>query len=451
MSVTISFLGAARTVTGSHFLVEAGNKKILIDCGMSQGSRYSDGINHKAFAFEPKSLDAVIITHAHVDHTGRLPKLVKDGFEGPIYSTPPTKDFAGILLEDTAKIIQEEARDRGEEAIFDKNDVSKTINFFKTFPYKEKVQISGDISFRLIDAGHVLGSSVIELEVEGKTIVFSGDLGNPPNPLLRSTQIPEKADYVVMESTYGNRLHEPSGERDKKLQNIIEQIIKNKSVLMMPVFSFEREQEILFEINKFIENKKIPQLPVFIDSPLAIAATRIYEKYPEYYNREAKKLIAQGDQLFKFPGLTSTKTVEQSKAINHVPPPKIIIAGSGMMTGGRIIHHAIRYLSDPNSILLFVGYQAAGSLGRRIFDGARSVRIKGQVINVNCKVKGLGAYSSHADQNDLITWLDSIKQKPKSVFVVHGEEAAALALRQRIRDDLDLDAQAPFLGDKIEL
>ncbi len=451
MSIKLSFLGAARTVTGSNFLVEASGKQILIDCGMSQGSRYAEEINHKSFEFKPRDIDAVILTHAHIDHSGRLPKLVKDGFGGEIYSTPPTKDFAEILLTDTAGIIKQEAEEGGAEAIFDPLDVVQTILQFKTAPYGEEVKLGPDLSFRFIDAGHVLGSAIIELKAEGKTIIFSGDLGNPPTPLLTPTQTPKQADYVIIESTYGNRLHEPHEKRNEKLQMIIERTIENKSVLMMPIFAFEKEQEILFEINKFVEQKQIPKIPVFIDSPLAIAATKIYEKYPDYYNTEAKKLIAQGDQLFNFPGLQMTPTVEKSKMINRVPNPKIIIAGSGMMTGGRILHHAIRYLSDPNSTILFVGYQAAGSLGRRIFDRARMVKIMGETIPVNCLVKGLGAYSSHADQDGLIRWLDGIEKKPKRVFIVHGEEAAALALSQRITEDLKMDVSVPYLGERIEL
>ncbi|OHA50620.1 MAG: hypothetical protein A3A97_04170 [Candidatus Terrybacteria bacterium RIFCSPLOWO2_01_FULL_40_23] len=451
MSVKIAFLGAARTVTGSQFLVEAAGKQILIDCGMSQGSRYSEEVNHKPFDFKPKDIDAVILTHAHIDHSGRLPKLVKDGFGGFIYSTPPTKDFAEILLTDTAQIIGQEDENGGAEAIFTLHDVVRTISQFKTAPYGEEVKLAPNLSFRLIDAGHVLGSAIIELKAEGKTIIFSGDLGNPPTPLLTPTQIPEQADYVIVESTYGNRLHEPHEERSKKLQNIIERTINQKGVLLMPIFAFEKEQEILFEINKFAEQKQIPRVPVFIDSPLAIAATKIYEKYPDYYNVEAKKLVAEGDQLFNFPGLQMTPTVEKSKMINRVLNPKIIIAGSGMMTGGRILHHAIRYLSDPNSTILFVGYQAAGSLGRRIFDRAKAVRIMNDMVNVRCLVKGLGAYSSHADQDGLVMWLDNIKKKPKRVFVVHGEEAAALALSQRIIEDLKLSVSVPYVGERIEL
>ena len=256
---------------------------------------------------------------------------------------------------------------------------------------------------------------------------------------------------MIIESTYGNKIHEVRDERNKKLETIIEKVIANKGVLMMPVFAFEKEQEILFEIDKFVEQKQITPIPVFIDSPLAIHATKIYERYPDYYNVEAKKLIASGDKLFSFPGMVMTPTVAESKQINGVPPPKIIIAGSGMMIGGRILHHAVRYLSDSNSVLLFMGYQAAGSLGRRLFDGARSVRILGQSVRVNALVKGLGAYSSHADQEGLVAWLDKIKNPPKNIFVTHGEEAASLALVSHIKEFLNLDAQAPFMDDKHEL
>jgi len=451
MSVTLSFLGAARKVTGSQYLIETEGQKILVDCGMSQDCRFYEGANIKPFVFEPSELDAVLITHAHMDHTGKLPKLVKEGYRGSIYSTPPTKDFAEILLRDAAELMLQESQDIGGKPLYFDADVTETIRQFKTVNYREETKLAPDISFRLLDAGHVLGSSIIELKIEGKTIVFSGDLGNPPTPLLKPTEAVEQADYVIIESTYGNKIHEVRDERNKKLETIIEKVIANKGVLMMPVFAFEKEQEILFEIDKFVEQKQITPIPVFIDSPLAIHATKIYERYPDYYNVEAKKLIASGDKLFSFPGMVMTPTVAESKQINGVPPPKIIIAGSGMMIGGRILHHAVRYLSDSNSVLLFMGYQAAGSLGRRLFDGARSVRILGQSVRVNALVKGLGAYSSHADQEGLVAWLDKIKNPPKNIFVTHGEEAASLALVSHIKEFLNLDAQAPFMDDKHEL
>ena len=451
MPPILSFLGAARTVTGSQFLIEGAGKRVLVDCGMAQGSRIAEGINQKPFSFDPTSLDAVIITHAHIDHTGKLPKLVKEGFRGPIFCTPPTKEFAEILLRDSASLIWDEAQNRGETPLFTNKDVEEASGLFETVPYHERREVASDFSFTLYDAGHVLGSAVVVVEVEGKTIAFSGDLGNPPTPLLRPTEILEGVDYVVIESTYGGRLHEPHEERSKKLEMIIDRVIEQKGTLLMPIFAFEKAQEILFEINKFVEQKKIPHIPVFIDSPLAIDATGIYEKYPEYYNSETRKLMLNGDDPFGFPGLVVCRTPKESKKINDASAPKIIIAGSGMMTGGRVLHHAIRYLPEQNSILLFVGYQAAGSLGRRIFDGARSVRIMDKNVPVNCLVKGLGAYSSHADQDGLAMWIDNMKKRPVRIFVTHGEEASALALRQRLRDDLGLDVEAPFVGDRAAL
>ncbi|OGZ58342.1 MAG: hypothetical protein A2827_03865 [Candidatus Spechtbacteria bacterium RIFCSPHIGHO2_01_FULL_43_30] len=451
--VTLTFCGGARSVTGANYLVETANSKILVDCGLAQGSRYAEVQNYKNFSYDPKTIDAVVITHAHIDHTGRLPKLVRDGFRGKIFMTRPTQDLASIMLEDAQGLIGEEARRDRHEPLYLKEDKENTIKLMEGVDYGDEIEVNKDIKFRLRDAGHILGSAIVEMWVEGKKIVFSGDLGNPPVPLLKPTEYIDDAEYVVVESTYGDRLHEAVDERRNMLEDAIEDTVARGGVLMIPAFALERTQELLYELNSLVENHRIPEVPIFIDSPLAIDATEIYKKYPEYYNKNAVYLIESGDQLFKFPRLKLCYTTEESKAINDVPAPKIIIAGSGMSSGGRILHHERRYLSDPNSLFLIIGYQSAGSLGRAVFDKAREVKIMGESVRVNCEIRAIGGYSAHADQAKLYHWVSHIKDggKLKKVFAVQGEDAASLAFVRLLRDNLGVDADAPLLGDKVEL
>ncbi len=449
--MTLTFHGGARTVTGANYLLEAGKIKILIDCGLFQGVHFSEEKNHEPFPFDPKEIDAVILTHAHIDHSGRLPKLFREGFRGKIYSTSPTKDLAKLMLDDSAGIMRHEAKDMNSKPLFDENDVTRTMDSFYGIDYGETIDVGGGISALLRDAGHILGSAMVEVVYNGKKIVFSGDMGNPPTPLLKPTEFIHEADWVVIESTYGDRIHEDRLKRKQIFEDVIEESMRKGGVLMIPSFALERTQELLYELNELVENNRVPRVPVFIDSPLAIRATDVYKRYQNYFNKEATDLIASGDKLFQFPGLKFTRTVEESKAINEVRAPKIIIAGSGMSNGGRILHHERRYLSDPKSTILFIGYQAAGTLGRRIFDGAAKVNIYREQIPVRCQVKAIGGYSAHADQETLIRWLKHVKKPIQKVFAVQGEEEPAFALVQMIRDKLGIEAEAPELGDKFEL
>src|SRR3989344_5511037 len=425
----------------------------MVDCGLAQGTRYAEEQNYRPFSYDPAAIDAVLITHAHIDHTGMLPKLVKDGFSGKIFMTRPKRDFAEIMLRDAQGLLQGEADRDKHDVLYSLDDLAKTIGLMEGVDYGEEIEILQDIKVRFRDAGHVLGSAIIEVWAEGKKIVFSGDLGNPPTPLLRATEYIEDGDYVVVESTYGDRLHEHMDERKNLLEDAIEDTVGRGGVVMIPSFALEKTQELLYELNSLVENHRIPEVPVFIDSPLAIDATQIYKKYPEYYNKNAVYLIESGDQLFKFPRLKLCYTTEESKAINDVPAPKIIIAGSGMSSGGRILHHERRYLSDPNSLFLIIGYQSAGSLGRAVFDKAREVKIMGESVRVNCEIRAIGGYSAHADQAKLYHWVSHIKDggKLKKVFAVQGEDAASLAFVRLLRDNLGVDADAPLLGDKVEL
>ena len=446
----LTFHGGAQEVTGACYLLETDSTRILVDCGLFQCPGYCARRNEEKFPFDVASLDAVIITHGHMDHIGRVPKLVRNGFRGTVYSTSPTKDFAAIMLKDSLGILEKEARDEHRTPIYSDEDIQKTIQLWKGKPYYEAFDI-GTIRITLRNAGHILGSAIVEAVADGKKIVFTGDLGNSPAPLLDPPDKISDAQYLVIESAYGDRVHEDASERKSKLERVIEDTIGRGGTLMIPAFSLERTQELLYELNELVENNRIPRVPVFIDSPLAIKATEIYRGYSKHFNKEAENLIASGDDLFKFPGLQFTDQTEESKAINNVTGPKVIIAGAGMMQGGRILHHAKRYLPDPKSTLLLVSFQAAGSIGRRIFDGAKEVTIHGERIPVRAGVKAIGGYSAHADSDGLFDFVSQTAGTLKRVFIVQGEPKAALYLAQRIRDNLGIDAIAPKLGESFEL
>ena len=447
----LHFYGGARWVTGVNYLLETKQSKILIDCGLFQGGGAARKMNRKRFAYQPKEIEAVLITHAHIDHIGRLPRLVKEGFRGKIMATRPTKDFAEVMLFDAEEIQQEIAKTMGRQSAYNRSDVEKTLELFQAIDYQEKIELNKEISFCFREAGHILGSAIIEVWAEDKKIVFSGDLGNPPVPLLRPTEFIQEADYLVIESTYGDRIHEDKQQRKDLLEDVIEDTVARGGTLLIPSFALERTQEILYELNELVENHRIPRIPIFLDSPLAIKLTEIYQDYPDYFNQEAGYLIKSGDDIFKFPGLKMTLTAEESKKIKNISSPKIILAGSGMSTGGRILHHEKRYLADPKNTLLIICYQVPGTLGRKILDGARTVRIYGQEVPNKIQVRAIGGYSAHADQAMLCNWVRPMKDALKRVFVVQGEEKPALALTQQIKDHLGLSAEAPEMGQVVSL
>ena len=460
-NMKLTFHGGAKAVTGANYLLESdpsassGQAKILIDCGLRQGLRYCEPVNFKPFPYEPSTILAVFITHAHIDHIGRLPLLYRKGFRGKVYSTPPTKDFAQELLLDSEKILANEARDCGEEPMYGVEEVEGLMSLWETVSYHKTVEVNG-WEAELYNAGHILGSSLILITEtkSGKKIIFSGDLGNPTTPFITKTDKTPAADYAVMESTYGGRIHEVERARKDELENIIEETIKAGGILMIPAFALERTQELLFELNELVENGRIPRVPIFIDSPLAIRLTVIYKKYlndPAYFNGEAMGLLKRGDAIFDFPGLKLTLTTEESKEINNVPSPKIIIAGSGMSQGGRILHHEKRYLGDPKNTLLIIGYQAGDSLGRQILNGAKKVKIMGEEIRVQAKVKAIGGYSAHADQPALLDWVAPMRANLKEVFLVQGEEDQMIPLKQKIQDELAVSAKIPEAGEEVIL
>lgn len=446
----LSFHGAAGQVTGSCYLLESAGHKILIDCGLFQGTNMAEKENYEAFPFDPKTIEAVFVTHAHLDHTGRLPKLHRDGFQGHVYSTPPTKDCAELILLDSENLLCREAERAGKPSLCPVGSVGDLMQQWEMVEYHQPMT-SGPFTITFYNAGHILGSAILKIEAEGKSIVFSGDLGNFPAPLIEPTEFIEKADYCVVESTYGDSVHDPDETRREFLEDVIEDTVKQRGVLMIPAFALERTQELLFYMDQLFTQGRAPRVPVFIDSPLAIKLSAIYQKYPQYLNPEARKHSRDGAQLFNFPGLKFTMSSEESKAINEVPSPKIIIAGSGMSHGGRILHHERRYLSDPKSTILFIGYQAVGSLGRRIMEGAKEVHIFNEPVHVRCKVRVITSYSAHADRPKLTRWLWHMRDSLKRVFVVHGEAGVGGNFAQTIKNDLAVDALVPVVGQTIEL
>lgn len=449
--VRLSFFGGAQEVTGACYLLETEKARILIDCGLFQCPRFCEKRNTEDFPFDPSQLDALVVTHGHIDHIGRIPKLVRQGFKGRIYSTHPTKEFAGLMLKDSLGILEKEAHSEEEATLYEEKDIEKALSIWEGKEYHEEFTVEG-VRVHLQSAGHILGSAVVVFEIAGGyRFAFTGDLGNSPAPLLGPFEYVDDATHVIIESAYGNRVHEDVGERKQKLERVIEDTYAKGGTLMIPAFSLERTQELLYEFNELVENNRIPRIPIFLDSPLSIQATRIYRDYGRYFSKEAQALIKEGDDLFRFPGLQFTERVEDSKAINEIPAPKIIIAGAGMLQGGRILHHIKRYISDPKNTLLFIGYQAAGSLGRRIFDGAKDVRIHKETIPVRATVKAIGGYSAHADSDMLFEYVAHTADSLKKVFVVQGEPEAALYLVQRLRDNLGIDAVAPKYTDSFEL
>jgi len=444
--MAISFYGGAREVTGACYLFEADAKRVLVDCGMFQGCDDCDLRTHLPFPFDAAKLDAVVITHAHIDHIGRIPKLWKEGYRGPIYATPPTSDLTGILLEDAMNFFASP-----ETALFSASDLRSVMELFQPLEYDASVALEPGCSFKLLNAGHILGSAFARFDIGGKIMVFSGDVGNTPSVLLpERASIPE-ANILVVESAYGNRTHKHTDDRVFLLERAMEDVATRKGTLMMPTFATERTQEILYEINELMRARRVPAMPVFVDSPLAIKATRIFSKYPAHYREEIRGLHREHPHLFEFRNLKFTESVAASRAINDVPPPKVILAGSGMSAGGRILHHEKRYLADPKSILLVTGYQAAGSLGRRLIDHAEEVRIHGEPVTVRAEIRTIDGYSAHADERQLLRFVDEMRENLEHVFVVQGEPAASLGFTQVVRDRLGVPADAPTYGERFEV
>lgn len=448
---TIHFHGGVGSVTGANFLLDVGGAKILVDCGLIQGERFAPENNCEVFAYDPSSVDVLLVTHAHADHIGRIPKLVRDGFKGVIYSTPPTRDLSNVMLRDAYKVMLYESERYGTPRCFELVDIDHALSLWKTISYHTPFSLPGEIEAYFTDAGHILGSAMISLTRNGKKFLFTGDIGNNPQPLLNPPEVVKDYDYLLMESVYGDRSHEEVKERTDLLRMHIEDTIKKRGTLIIPAFSLERTQGMLFEINNFFEQGMIAPIPVFLDSPLAIQVTEIYERYTDYLKDTVQEQIKSGDNIFDFPKLSFTRTMKDSREIDEVQGPKIIIAGSGMSHGGRILEHERKYLEDPKTTLLLVGYQSVGSLGRILGDGAKKVRILDTEVKVNAKIARIRGYSGHADRDQLVEYVGEGCDKAKQVFVAMGEERSALFLVQRLRDYLGVHAVAPGKDDAIQI
>jgi metallo-beta-lactamase family protein len=448
----LTFFGAAQEVTGSCYLLETAAARVLIDCGMFQGSLEAVEKNQADFGFDPHHIQAVLITHGHLDHSGRIPKLVKDGFGGSILATEPTIQIAQLIWADTMELMTQDFQKRGgPEPLYGLSEIKQASSLCRGTQYGQAVEVAPGVTAIWHDAGHILGSGFIEIQAEGKRLVFSGDLGNSDVPILRELEPLPQIDLVVMESTYGAHIHEDPKTRVEELRQIILRTVRERGVLLIPAFAVERIQEIIYELSSLVRDEKIPHVPVYLDSPLAIKVTEVFKKFPNYYDPEALKRLSMGDEFFEFPGLQPTPRVDDSKMINDIPAPKVIIAGAGMMTGGRILHHLQRYLNSKKTTLLVVGYQAQGTLGRKLLDGVSPVSIYGQKIDVQARVEKIGGYSAHADRRRLVEWVGTAPKPPARIVLVHGEPDSQEVISHDLHDRFGITTERPAFGESVEL
>ena len=471
----ITFLGATKIVTGSNFLVEAAGKKFLVDCGLYQGKAELEEQNYREFDYNPAEIDFMLLTHAHIDHSGRIPKLYNDGFKGPIYAHKATCDLCGIMLPDSGHIQEMEAEWKNKKRIrkgqqtrgplYTAEDALKCMEIFVPVKYDEIIQVSENIYVRFNDAGHMLGSSTIEIwaKEDGKETkaVFSGDLGNNDIPLLSEPTMIDNCDYLVMESTYGSRLHIRNDQKAELFLKIVSETIDNGGTVVIPSFAVGRTQEILYEINKIKENRHdeeflreyrtLMKVPVYVDSPLAISATQVFKENMDLFEDEVKEEMERGNNPLEFPGLKFTQTADESKALNESNEPSIIISASGMCDVGRIKHHLKHNIWNPKSTILFVGYQAPGTLGYEIVNGAKKVTIFGEEFAVNARIEYIEGYSGHADQEWLMNFVYSFYNKPKHIFLVHGEEESQEVLRNKILENTGIGVTIPEYGETYQL
>ena len=467
MDIRLRFLGAAQNVTGSRFLIEANGKRVLVDCGMHQERQLRDR-DWKPFPIDAATIDAVLITHAHLDHCGYLPKLVREGFDGPIYSTRATADIMKISLLDSAHIQESDAEHKKrrhkregrkgphpEIPMYTVEDAEMCFEQFSPIRCKRQIDIVDGITAEFRDAGHILGSTMIGVDVhqngDKRRILFSGDVGRWDRPILRDPSTFEQADYVLVESTYGNRTHPPVADIDNELERIIKQTVEARGNLIVPSFAIERAQELLYHMSELLDQDRIPHILVFLDSPMAIRVTDVFRNHPELMDEDTREIFADQRSPFDFPSLMTVDSTAHSKALNYLGGTGMIIAGSGMCTGGRIKHHLVNNIDRPESTVLFVGYQAVGTLGRHIVDGADEVRIFGEKRQIKARIEQIHGFSAHADQNELLRWLSAIENTPRKVFVVHGEEDSAHDFAEFIKEKQGWDVAIPGYRDEVTL
>lgn len=464
----IRFLGAARTVTGSRFLLETGNANLLVDCGLCQERecRMSD---REPFPVPPSDIGAVVLTHAHLDHCGYLPRLVRQGFGGKVFCTPPTAEIVRIALLDAAKLQEEDIRNKNERhqregrqspyepltPLYTTQDAQDACTLLETVPFRQSFPVSPETTLCFHEAGHILGAASVRLEVreneKSRTVVFSGDIGRWDRPILPDPSLIERADTVCMEATYGNRVHEGQDHALAKLEHTIRETVESGGNLIVPTFAIERAQEVLFYLSRLFRKGRIPPIPVFLDSPMAIDVTEVFRRHQEYFDEESKDLLRKGESFLDFPFLNTARTVEESKAINSLSGSSIIMAGSGMCTGGRIKHHLVRTISSARNTILFVGYQARGTLGREILEVPPEVRILGRTYPLKARIRKINGFSAHADSEELVRWFSGFQNKPEKVFIIHGESEAAEAFSGTLREKFGVSAVVPDILSRHEV
>ena len=467
MTTRLSFLGAARNVTGSNYMLESGGRRLLIDCGMYQEREFKSR-NFEPFPYSPQDIDDVLLTHSHLDHCGLLPKLVKQGFKGNIYCTAAAADIAQIVMMDSARIQEEDIKHKRKrhekenrkspypyEPLYSVEDAEAAAGMFRPVEYGQKVELGDGLACVFNDGGHILGSAMVRVNFrndnEERTVLFSGDVGRWDTPILRDPDLFDEADYVVIESTYGNRLHKPNQQIPENLARIINQTYRAGGNVVVPSFAVERSQELLYHLHELLRQKRIPEIPVFLDSPMAVRVTEVFRRHPELFDEETRAMLNRGEHPCDFPGLTLSRTVDESKAINARKKPYIVIAGSGMCTGGRIKHHLKHNIENRASTLMFVGYQASGTLGRILLSGVETVRIHGETFRVEARVEKVNGFSAHADRNELMRWLSGLKRAPRHVFVTHGETDAADEFSDHVHLKTGWPTSVPSYKDTAEL